>query len=108
MRIKTKQGFGVNVHGTGRSQNSLREITGKVRTMPEKSGSQDSWTEGRQSLNNSNYLTRLVKSRRQILEKRSWLGPGVCRVAELSGFLQRIFLSSSDFGQSYESNSFQA
>ncbi len=36
MRIKTKQRFGVNLGlvGLNRSQNSLREITGKVRTMP--------------------------------------------------------------------------
>ena len=36
MRIKTKQGFGVNLGlvGLSWSQNSLREITGKVRTMP--------------------------------------------------------------------------
>ncbi len=36
MRIKTKQDFGVNLGqvGLSRSQNSLREITGKVRTMP--------------------------------------------------------------------------
>ncbi len=36
MRIKTKQEFGVNLGlvGLSWSQNSLREITGKVRTMP--------------------------------------------------------------------------
>ncbi len=36
MRIETKQGFGVNLGlvGLNRFQNSLREITGKVRTMP--------------------------------------------------------------------------
>ncbi len=34
--IKTKQVFGVNLGlvGLNRSQNNLREITGKVRTMP--------------------------------------------------------------------------
>ncbi len=36
MGIKTKQGFGVNLGlaGLSWSQNSLREITGKVWTMP--------------------------------------------------------------------------
>ncbi len=36
MRIKTMQWFGVNLglDGLNQSQNSLREITGKVRTMP--------------------------------------------------------------------------
>ncbi len=36
IRIKTKQGFGVNLGlvGLSWSQNRLREITGKVRTMP--------------------------------------------------------------------------
>ncbi len=33
MRVKTKQEFW-GKSGTGRSQNSFREITGKVRTMP--------------------------------------------------------------------------
>ncbi len=36
MRIKTKQDFGVTLGhvGLSRSQNSLREITDKIRTMP--------------------------------------------------------------------------